>query len=131
MPYRVVNAAGIMRHRKRAVNGRNHLRQAAGFKQRGHENKIRSRVSETFQFLIKIADSHPFVKIVKSDNIFEMTLKIPVCRKYDLQILIPVFGDNFVKNFCQQLTAFLNRIQSRGPEKQRRILIFEKPKRFL
>ena len=76
-----------------------HLRKAAGLETRWHQDKIRSRVRKRLQPVIKIADCHAVLKSVIIDNVSEYHLVIAVGDKDVLQILIPVFRNNLVKNF--------------------------------
>ncbi|PQP33924.1 hypothetical protein C6A37_10425 [Desulfobacteraceae bacterium SEEP-SAG9] len=75
------------------------MRKAAGLETRGHQDKIRSRVRQMLQLVIKIADCHAFLKSVIINNVSEYHLVIAVGDKDDLQVLIPVFRNKLVKNF--------------------------------
>ena len=57
------------------------------------------------------------MQLMKIDNILEVPLKFSIGDKDNLQILLPVAGNNAVENFSQELTAFLDGIQPRRPEK--------------
>ncbi len=59
----VMDAAGIVGHRQRAVDGGNHLRQAAGFKTGGHQDKISGTVGQMFQFIAEITNGHALLKL--------------------------------------------------------------------
>ena len=121
----VVNSARVVRHGQRPVYGCRHLRQAARFERRGHEDEIRSRIGQVFQLLVEIADRGSFLEPVKADDITKDGLIGTIGNKDDLQILLPPPGDHRVEDICQQLAPFLDRIQPRGPEKKRRLGIFD------
>ena len=63
MSDRIMDAAGVMDDRQRAIYGGDHLGQAAGFKQRRHQNKIRGSVCQMCEIFIEIADGDPVVKL--------------------------------------------------------------------
>ena len=84
-----------------------------------------------FQPLAEITHGHPALKLVLSDDVAENILKRPVGHENDLQIQVPVFGDHAVEDIGQQLAPFLNRIQTRRPEKQGGVFILDEPQKLL
>ena len=127
----IMDPAGILGHRKGAVNRSDHLGQAAGLKFRRYQNKIGRRVGQVLHLKIKITNRHPIHKPMVVDNVFKYILIITVGHKNHLQMLIPVGGENAIEDIRQQLTALLDRVQSRGPEKDRGEIILDQPEFFL
>ncbi len=123
----VVQAAGVVHHRQRAVDGGDHLRQAAGLEPRGHEDEIRRGVGQVLQLLVEVADRHPLVELVVVDDVLKYSLVVAVGHEDDLQVPVPAAGDDLVEDVRQQLAALLHRVQARGPEEERRPDVFDQP----
>jgi hypothetical protein len=68
---------------------------------------------------------------MKARDVFENMLEISIGHKDNLQVLRPIAGDDFIKNFCQQLTALLNGIQPGRPEEQWGLIILNQSKSLL
>ena len=131
MGNRIVNSASIVGHRKRPICGTDHLGKTAWLKTGRHQHEIRSPVGLTGKTFVEVANRHPVAQIVKVYNVSEMHLGLTVGHKDDFQVLVPKSGDNMIKDGRQQLTPFLNRIETRRPEKERRSVILNKTQKFL
>ena len=127
----VVDAAGVMGHRQGAVDRADHLGQPAGFEARRHENEIGGPIGQAGQVFVKFADRHAPGEIMEADDVFEDRLVFAAGYEDDLQVLVPELGDDVVKGRRQQLAAFLDRVQARGPEKDRRPGIGDQPQPVL
>ncbi len=71
------------------------------------------------------------MKVVVIDDVSENHLVITIGHKNNLQVLIPVFGNDLIENVGQQPASFLNRIQPRRPEKDRCLIILQQSQFFL
>ena len=84
-----------------------------------------------FQIVTKIVYGHTLLKLVKIDDVSESHLVIAISYKDNLQVPVPVFGDEFVENVGQQPAPFLNRVQPRRPEKYRGAVILNQTQLLL
>ena len=115
----------IMNHRQCTIDSTDHLRQPTGLKQGRHQYKISSTVGQMFQPLVEIAYGHLLMYLMEINDVFKMFLKLTVGHKEKLNMLFPVHRDYPIENFRKQLTPFLSVVQSRGPKKDRRLVVLD------
>jgi hypothetical protein len=69
------------------------------------------------------------VEAVVVDDIPKGLLVVAVGHEHHLQVHVPVIGNDAVKCLGQQLTALLNRVQTRRPEEQRGLVVADQSQR--
>ena len=68
---------------------------------------------------MEVADGDAFLDFVAADDVGEVALVVAVGDDDELEAVGPVIGDGAVEDFCEELRAFLDWVETAGPEEER------------
>lgn len=123
MPDRIVEPARIVDDRQGAVEGADHLGETARFEAGWHEDEIRSGVTDSGERFVEVGDGHPILNAMERDDVAENALILAIGDNDDLQFAVPVAADDSVQDIGKKGAAFLDGIESGGPEEDGGIVV--------
>jgi hypothetical protein len=80
---------------------------------------------------VEVADGDAFLDFVTADDVGEVALVVAVGDDDELETVGPVIGDGAVEDFCEELRAFLDWVETAGPEEEGGVRVYVEAETFL
>lgn len=129
MSHRVLQSSGRVGDGEGAVATPDHLGKAAGFEGGRHQDKVRPTIAEVREGLRKRMHRDPVGESMVGNNALEVLLIRTIGNHDNLQSEVAIVLDQLEENVGEELAAFLDGVESGGPEKDgcRRVFLKEEP----